>query len=85
MAKNMRGFEDFDSDFDFGFTSVDSASIVSSEEHTHQVVQQTERVDKIKAMITPLLKNLMNQDGDYIHWPNRKQKIQEFMDKLNKV
>lgn len=81
MAKNNFDFEDFD----FGFTSVDSSAIVSSEEHTHQVVAQSERVSKIKAMIMPLLNNLMAQDGDYIHWPNRKQKIQEFIAKMDKV
>jgi hypothetical protein len=36
-------------------------------------------------MIMPLLKNL-EKDADknaYIHWPNRKEKIQQFIKKLD--
>lgn len=72
-------------DFDFGFTTVSGNQLVDSEEHTHQLVAQSERVNKIKAMIMPLLTNLMKGDGEYIRWPDRKEKIQQFIDKLNLI
>lgn len=65
-------------DFDFGFTT-------SSEEEIKQ-----EGNDKAQAMynaILPLLKNL-KKDADknpIINWPNRAKKIDEFINKLDKI
>jgi hypothetical protein len=69
---------DIDLDFDFGFTT-------SSEEEIKQ-----EGNDKARAMydaIMPLLTNL-NKDADknpIINWPNRGEKIDLFITKLNKI
>jgi hypothetical protein len=69
---------DIDLDFDFGFTT-------SSEEEIKQ-----EGYDKARAMydaIMPLLANL-NKDADknpIINWPNRAEKIDLFITKLNKI
>lgn len=70
-------------DFDFGFTSV------SEEEITSPVVEQVSngKAEKMYKMILPLLKNL-EKDSDknaYIHWPDRKVKIQQFIKKLEAV
>jgi len=68
--------------FDFGFTLVD--------EHDLESVQQIEeletaadeiqnRLDNLYNAIQPLLANLKdNPEKDYILWPNRSEKIEEF-------
>jgi hypothetical protein len=69
---------DFDGDFDFGFTTM-----------AEEVIKQDAN-DKAQAMYTaimPLLKNLA-KDADknaYIHWPDRKQKIDQFIKKLDTI
>lgn len=69
---------DIDLDFDFGFTT-------GSEDDYKQ-----EGNDKAKAMydaIMPLLQNLQ-KDADknpIINWPNRGQKIDQFITRLNKI
>jgi hypothetical protein len=71
-------------DFDFGFTAV------SEEDITNPAIEQvvstsTDKAQRMYKMIMPLLKNL-EKDADknaYIHWPNRKEKIQQFIKKLD--
>ena len=81
------------SDFDFGFTAVDeeelevvqkaSASATSSSE---QVNKLTDKVDKIYNAVLPLLSNLKkNPEKDYIYWPNRNLKIDQFEVVLQKI
>lgn len=70
-------------DFDFGFTTVSEEEIVSP------AVEQVsnDKAQKMFDLIMPLLKNL-EKDSDknpYIHWPNRKEKIQQFIKKLENV
>lgn len=70
-------------DFDFGFTSV------SEQDITAPVIEQVsnDKAEKMYKLIMPLLKNL-EKDSDknpYIHWPNRKEKIREFIKKLDAV
>jgi hypothetical protein len=58
--------------FDFGFT------VVSKEE-----TGNGDKAQKIYDLILPLLANLKsNPEKDYIHWPNRTEKIEEFQQKL---
>ena len=41
------------------------------------------RLTELEKIIMPLLVNLMkNPDKEYIYWPNRKEKIQEQIDKV---
>ena len=79
--------------FDFGFTAVDEDEL--------QTVQQTaalandaeqlalttqERLDKLYNAVTPLLNNLKkNPEKDYILWPNRLAKVEEFETHLQKI
>ena len=69
---------DIDLDFDFGFTT-------GSEDDYKQ-----EGNDKARAMydaIMPLLQNLQ-KDADknpIINWPNRGEKIDQFITRLNKI
>lgn len=63
-------------DFDFGFTTVREENLPSSN-----------KAEKMYSMIMPLLKNLLQnaEESEYIHWPNRKEKIEEFIKKLTEV
>lgn len=69
---------DIDLDFDFGFTTT-----------TEEEIKQ-EGNDKARMMydaILPLLTNL-KKDSDknpIINWPNRGEKIDQFITKLNKI
>lgn len=70
---------------DFGFTFVDSnesqSKVISFED---RAVSAEAKVDGLRNMIMPLLKNLMkNPEKDTIVWPNRKQKIEEFIKKMD--
>jgi hypothetical protein len=84
--------EDFE-DFDFGFTAVTEEELESVQENK-TLVQKTEKslditqkkVDTMYNMIKPLLNNLQkNPEKDYIYWPNRLSKLEEFSDKLDEV
>lgn len=45
--------------------------------------QVKSRLTDVEKLIMPLLVNLLKtSDKDYIHWPNRKEKIQSQIDKL---
>jgi hypothetical protein len=76
--------------FDFGFTAVDeddlhsvqaaanAAAAIQEEAQTTQ-----DRLDRLYNAIVPLLNNLKkNPEKEYILWPNRLQKVEEFESKL---
>lgn len=68
--------------FDFGFTAVDESDLeVSKQVEELATTQATteQRLHKLYKAITPLLNNLKkNPEKDYIKWPNRVGKIEEF-------
>lgn len=68
--------------FDFGFTAVDESELEVSKQVEELVSTQAtteQRLHKLYKAITPLLNNLKkNPDKDYIKWPNRVKKIEEF-------
>lgn len=66
---------DIDKDDDFGFTAV----IIDESEDT----RAKEMYDAIMPLLTNLAKD--SDTSDYIKWPNRKKKIQEFIKKLDKI
>lgn len=73
-------------DFDFGFTAVDEDEL----EKVQELAQQTQntsnevahlqnKIDKLYNSVLPLLTNLKkNPEKDYIYWPNRTEKIEQF-------
>ena len=78
-----------DDDFDFGFTTVGEDEFVAREQEVRQEVTNNAdtKVQKMYKMIIPLLNNLA-KDADvkeYIRWPNRKEKIAEFIRKLDQI
>ena len=72
------------SDFnDFGFTAVDESEIDTP---TDEIEEANARTDKLYNAIKPLLKNLKANPGkEYIHWPNRVDKVEEFEANLKKI
>lgn len=79
--------------FDFGFTAVDEEELHSVEiskkiaqESAATAEQLTERLDRLYNAITPLLNNLKkNPEKEYILWPNRLKKVEEFEDYITKI
>ena len=72
------------SDDDFGFSFTDEATI--SETHVLGNQELTDRIQLMYDAIIPLLKNLAkNPDQEYIKWPNRTSKINEFKQKLDDI
>jgi hypothetical protein len=80
----MAEFE-LDEDFDFGFTTVGEAEFTAREQAVASNADT--KVLKMYNIIIPLLNNLA-KDADvkeYIRWPNRKEKIHEFIKKLDQI
>jgi hypothetical protein len=79
--------------FDFGFTAVDEAELEAVQQASATVQQTTSnvehlqaKVDKLYNAITPLLNNLkQNPEKEYILWPNRLDKVEQFEDHLQKI
>lgn len=79
--------------FDFGFTAVDEQELeaVQQATATAKAVESTatttqDRLDKLYNAVVPLLNNLKkNPEKDYILWPNRLAKVEEFEDYLQKI
>jgi hypothetical protein len=79
--------------FDFGFTIVDENELEVVQQATQQVetvssnVQSTQdRLDKLYNAVQPLLNNLkQNPEKEYILWPNRLDKIEQFEDHIQKI
>lgn len=81
---------------DFGFSLVSEEELKAHEdllrkkiEEQSEVVQKTEaelkdKLDGLRAMVMPLLINLAKDpDKSYIFWPDRVQKIEKFIKKVN--
>jgi hypothetical protein len=79
--------------FDFGFTIVDENELEVVQQATQQVEtvssigQSTqERLNRLYNAIQPLLNNLkQNPQKEYILWPNRLEKIEQFEDHIQKI
>ena len=79
--------------FDFGFTAVDETELeaVKQAKDTAQkmavgVDATQDKLDKLYNAIVPLLNNLKkNPEKEYILWPNRIEKVEQFEDHLYKI
>lgn len=80
-------------DFDFGFSLVDENELDAVQQAYSQArtasgtaEQVQAKLDALYNMVMPLLNNLQkNPEKEYIYWPNRVEKIEEFRDKLQSV
>lgn len=79
--------------FDFGFTAVDENELEAVQQATQQATQvastaQTtqQRLDNLYNAVMPLLTNLKkNPEKEYILWPNRLEKVEQFETHLQKI
>jgi hypothetical protein len=79
--------------FDFGFTAVDETELEAVQHATTQATQTAQtadelqgKIDKLYNSIIPLLSNLKkNPEKEYILWPNRLAKVEEFETHLQKI
>ena len=90
MSKNMYSIpEDSEPEFDFGFmaTSKDDIQHTRVEEFSERELKYQKIITELLKTIDPLLNRLAkdSEKAEYIYWPNRKEKIEEFRKKLRKI
>lgn len=75
---------DLDVEFDFGFTSVSEDVFQQAEAAVQEGQLKAEAIYKL---VLPLLNNLAKdaEKNAYIHWPNRKEKIEAFKKKIEDI
>jgi len=72
--------------FDFGFTAVDEDELEAVQKVSVAASSTEDRLNNLYNAIVPLLNNLKkNPEKDYILWPNRLAKVEEFEDMLQKI
>ena len=84
--------------FDFGFTAVSEdelktiereleAKVADRDTQLKQVAASyEERLDTLYKMVMPLLNNLAKDaEKDYIYWPGRQKKMQEFIKQVESL
>ena len=79
--------------FDFGFTIVDEGELEVVQKanetlslNTTAVISTKEKLDKLFNAVQPLLNNLkQNPEKEYILWPNRTEKIEQFEDLIREI
>lgn len=72
--------------FDFGFTAVDEDELEAVQKVSETATSVEERLNNLYNAIVPLLNNLKkNPEKDYILWPNRLAKVEEFETHLQKI
>ena len=72
--------------FDFGFTAVNEDELEAVQTAASAAGTVEDRLDALYNAIVPLLNNLKaNPQEDYILWPNRLAKVEEFETHLTKI
>lgn len=79
--------------FDFGFTAVDENELEAVQKASTTVQSATQSVEELESKVNelynaiiPLLTNLKkNPEKEYIHWPNRVAKVEEFETYISKI
>ena len=88
---------DMDSN-DFGFSAVSEDELKAMERQLQQEVTSKDqalaeieetykgKLEQLYKMVMPLLVNLAKDDSkEYIYWPNRSQKMNDFISKVKKI
>jgi hypothetical protein len=72
--------------FDFGFTAVSEDDLEAIQTAESSAAELEQRLEKLYNAILPLLKNLkQNPDKDYIYWPDRVAKVEQFEKHIKKI
>jgi hypothetical protein len=73
---------DIDYNFDFGFSAVNENEL----DIAQSAENEKKKADALYAAIIPLLTSLkQNPEKDYIYWPNRLPKVEEFEKSLKTI
>jgi hypothetical protein len=80
-------------EWDFGFSLVDEQELEAVQTANEQIQTTTASAEELEGRLTqlydafqPLMNNLkQSADKDYIYWPNRIQKIEQFQDMLDSI
>tara|TARA_B100001093_G_scaffold401525_1_gene389167 strand:+ start:4928 stop:5191 length:264 start_codon:yes stop_codon:yes gene_type:complete len=80
-------------DFDFGFTAVDENELeavqkvaTEASSASASAAETEEKLNNLYNAILPLLSNLKkNPEKEYILWPNRVEKIEQFEDLITGI
>jgi len=72
--------------FDFGFTAVTEDELETVQTATSAADSVQDRLDELYGAIQPLLNNLKkNPEKEYILWPNRLEKVEQFEEMLYNI
>tara|TARA_Y100000385_G_C12995147_1_gene594597 strand:+ start:564 stop:812 length:249 start_codon:yes stop_codon:yes gene_type:complete len=72
--------------FDFGFTAVDEDELEAVQKVASEATSTEERLNDLYNAVIPLLNNLKkNPEKDYILWPNRYEKVEQFETHLQQI
>jgi hypothetical protein len=79
--------------FDFGFTAVTEEELevvqkasAEAETASASVATTQDKLDKLFNAVQPLLTNLKkNPEKNYIYWPNRLDKVEQFEDYIQEI
>lgn len=72
--------------FDFGFTAVDEDELDAVKTVKSEASSSDDKLNSLYNAIIPLLNNLKkNPEKDYILWPDRLNKVEQFEDHLTKI
>ena len=79
--------------FDFGFTAVDEDELEVVQKQSQKLESTSGRAEELEDKlnnlynsILPLLSNLKaNPEKEYIYWPKRTDKIEEFEDRIKEI
>ena len=83
---NKLSVNSFDDDFGFTFANESEIQQVAVQDADAANQELTDKLQMMYDSVIPLLKNLSkNPEQDIIKWPNRKAKITEFKNKLDKI
>lgn len=72
-------------DYDFGFSLMTEDEIRENERLLESaVLTESAKLEAFKNMIMPFLRNLTkNPEKEYIFWPDRAEKVEEFIKKID--
>ena len=72
--------------FDFGFTAVDEDELEAVQKVSVAASSTEDKLNNLYNAIIPLLNNLkQNPEKDYILWPNRLEKVEQFESHLQSI
>jgi hypothetical protein len=86
VGASVEGIARLESKIDTILDLYNNSKLELDAERTKLQIEVKSNIIQLEQLIVPLLVNLMkNPEKEYIYWPNRKDKIQEQIDKVLKL